>query len=255
MNMFPKISVVIITYNRAALLPRAVESVLAQSYRDFELLIIDDASIDETEKVARSLAARDERVKYFKNEFNLDISKSRNHGVALAQGEYVAMLDSDDYWLDKDKLKKQVAYLEEHPEVGVIGTAIRCEDEHGQLLKEDIYAVDDREIRARMLWKNQIAQSSVLFRKEAYVSSGAYDESLRIGEDYDLWLKIGRRWKFANLPQVMVAYLIHSGGRSKEKVFKTISATDRIIRRHKKNYPGYFKARVKSGLRFLKALI
>jgi len=252
--MPPKISVVIITYNRADLLPRAIESVLAQSYRDFELLIIDDASLDGTEAIARAWLAKDDRIKYFKNELNLDISKSRNRGAALAGGEYIAMLDSDDYWLDKDKLKKQAEFLDKNSEVGLIGTAIRCEDEHGQTLKEDIYALNDEDIRARMLWKNQIAQSGVMFRKSAFVSAGAYDESLRIGEDYDLWLKIGRQWRFANLPEVMVSYLVHSGGRSKEKVFKTIKATDRIIRRHKKNYPGYFKARIKSGLRFLRAL-
>lgn len=251
----PKISVIIITYNRASLLPKAVKSVLAQTYRDWELLIIDDASLDGTEKVARALAAQDGRVKYFKNEFNLDISRSRNRGIALAQGGYIAMLDSDDYWTDSTKLSKQAAYLDAHPETGLIGTAIRCEDEYGRFLKEDVYASEDREIRARMLWKNQIAQSGVLFRKEACVAAGAYDESLRIGEDYDLWLKIGRQWKFANLSQVMVSYLVHSGGRSKEKIFQTIRATDRIIRRHKKNYPGYFKARVKSGLRILKALV
>ena len=253
--MSPKISIIIITYNRANLLTKAAASALAQSYRDFELLIIDDASNDETEAGARVLARRDGRVKYFKNEFNLGITKSRNRAVRLAQGEYIAMLDSDDYWLDKDKLKKQAAYLDAHPEAGLIGTAIRCEDEQGKILKADVFPADDKEIRARLLRKNQIAQSSVLFRKSAYISAGGYDEAFNIGEDYDLWLKMGRDWKFANLPEVTTAYLIHSGGITKENKFRTITATDRIICRYKKNYPGYFKARIKSGLRFLRALI
>lgn len=251
----PKISVIIIAYNRADLLPKAVASVLAQSYRDFELLIIDDGSTDGTEAYVRGLMPRDGRVIYFKNEFNLGISKSRNRGVALARGEYIAMLDSDDYWIDNDKLKIQAAYLDAHPEAGLIGTAIRCEDETGRTLKEDVYAISDEEIRRRLLWKNQIAQSSVLFRKNAFVKAGGYDESFSIGEDYDLWLKMGRDFKFANLPEVMAAYLIHSGGITKERKFLTVAATDRIIYRHKKNYPGYFKARIKSGMRFLKALI
>lgn len=254
-NPLPKISIVIVTYNRADLLPKATASVLAQSFRDFELLIIDDGSIDGTEAYARGLAARDERVKYFKNELNLGISKSRNRGVALARGEYIAMLDSDDYWIDTDKLKIQAAYLGAHPEIGLIGTGIRCEDEQGAVLKEDIFMADDEKIRGCMLWKNQIAQSSVLFRKSAFVKAGGYDESFSIGEDYDLWLKIGKDWKFANLPEAMVAYLIHSGGITKERRFQTISATDKIICRYRKDYPGYLKARLKSGLRFLKALI
>lgn len=254
-NSSPKISVVIVTYNRADLLPKAVASVLAQSFKDFELLIIDDGSVDGTEAYVRSLSFRDERVKYFKNEFNLGISKSRNRGVALARGEYIAMLDSDDYWLDKNKLKVQAAYLDEHPEAGLIGTAIRCEDKNGRILKEDIFAAADEDIRARLLLKNQFAQSSVLFRKKAFVKAGGYDESSNIGEDYDLWLKIGRSFQLANLPEVTVAYLIHSGGITKEKRFKTIYETDKIICRHKKYYPSYLKARIKSGLRFLKALL
>lgn len=250
-----KISVIIITYNRADLLPKAIASVLAQSFRDFELLIIDDGSVDETETFVRGLAARDARVKYFKNGLNLGISKSRNRGALLAGGEYIAMLDSDDYWLNDEKLKSQAAFLDAHPEVGLIGTAIRCTDEKGRIFKEDIFAANDKEIRARLLSKNQFAQSSVLYRKSVYVSAGGYDETLSIGEDYDLWLKMGRESKFANLPEVLTAYLIHSGGITKERKFKTIIATDRIICDYKKNYPGYLKARIKSGLRFLRALI
>ena len=250
----PKISVVIVTYNRADLLPKAVASVLAQSFRDFELLIIDDGSLDGTEAFARSLAARDKRVRYFKNESNLGISRSRNRGVALAQGEYVAMLDSDDYWIDKDKLKIQAAYLDNHPDTGLVGTAIRCEDGQGSVLKEDIFETADGKIRARMLLKNQIAQSSVLFRTEAYAKAGGYDESFVIDEDYDLWMKIGRDWKLANLPVVMVAYLVHPGGITKEKRFLTISATDKLIRRYRSHYPHYLLARIKSLMRFLRAL-
>ena len=253
--MPPKISVIIVTYNRADLLPKAVASVLAQNYRDFELLIIDDGSTDVTEAYASGLMLRDARVKYFKNEFNLDIAKSRNRGVAIAHGEYIAMLDSDDYWIDKDKLKLQAAFLDKNPAVGLIGTAIRCEDEHGRVLKEDIYATEDKEIRSRLLLKNQIAQSSVLFRKSLFVKAGGYDEALRIGEDYDLWLKMGNILEFANSPEVTVAYLVHSGGRTKERKIKTIAATDRIIRRHKKNYPGYLRARVKSVLRLMRLFL
>jgi hypothetical protein len=165
------------------------------------------------------------------------------------------MLDSDDYWLSPDKLQKQAAYLDSSPETGLIGTAIRCEDDHGRILKEDIFETSDPAIRAHLLWKNQFAQSSVLYRKTAFMRAAGYDESLAICNDYDLWLKMGIFCKLANLSEVMVAYLIHSGGISKTKKFKNISETDQLIRRYKKNYPGYFLARIKSGLRLLAALI
>lgn len=254
-NALPKISVVIITYNRVDLLPKAIASVMAQSFRDFEIIIIDDSSQDGTEAYARGLAMKEKRVKYFRNEFNLGISKSRNRGVAFARGEYIAMLDSDDYWLDKNKLKKQSAYLDKYPDVGLIGTAIRCENEKGVALKEDVYAVRNKAIRERLLLKNQFAQSSVMYRKQAYVAAGGYDNSLSLCEDYDLWLKIGKDWKLANLSKVMTAYLVHSGGITKERKLKTIAATDLIVRRYRKDYPRYVKARLKSGLRVVKALV
>ena len=238
----PKVSVIIVTYNRADLLPKAVASVLAQDYQDLELIIIDDASSDNTSKVI----PEDSRIKYFR------ISKSRNRGVSLASGDYIAMLDSDDYWIKNNKLSKQVTYLDSNLEVGLIGTAIRCEDEHGLVLKEDIFETEDKNIRAKLLWKNQFAQSSILFRKDAF---SKYDESLSIGEDYDLWLKIGCNYKFANLSEVMIAYLIHSGGITKQRRFKTIMATDKIVRRYKNNYSGYLKARIKTLLRLLINLV
>jgi glycosyltransferase involved in cell wall biosynthesis len=96
----PKVSVIIITYNRADLLSRAINSVLFQDYQDFELLIIDDASTDNTSEIVR--AFNDNRIKYYLNEKNLGIAKSRNKGISLAVGEYIAMLDSDDYWISRD---------------------------------------------------------------------------------------------------------------------------------------------------------
>ncbi|MFZ2310918.1 MAG: glycosyltransferase family 2 protein [Patescibacteria group bacterium] len=255
MSIKPTISVIIVTYNRANLLLKAIKSVLTQSYRDFELIIIDDASTDNTKESVANLMAQDQRIKYFKNEVNLDIAKSRNRGISLADGEYVAMLDSDDYWLDNNKLSKQLAYLENNLAFGLIGTAIRCEDEKGQVIKEDIFATEDGKIRSLMLWKNQIAQSSVLFRKSAYIKAGGYDEILNIGEDYDLWLKIGCDFKLSNLSDVSVAYLIHSESRTKERKIKTIMATDKIVKRYKKNYPGYFKARLKSVFRLLRYIL
>ncbi|NLZ74794.1 glycosyltransferase [Candidatus Falkowbacteria bacterium] len=246
----PKVSVIIITYNRADLLSRAINSVLFQDYQDFELLIIDDASTDNTSEIVR--AFNDNRIKYYLNEKNLGIAKSRNKGISLAVGEYIAMLDSDDYWISRDKLTRQVVYLDTYLDVALIGTAIRCEDERATVLKEDIFETDDKNIRNKLLWKNQFAQSSVLFKKKAF---SGYNDSLDIGEDYDLWLKIGCDYKLANLPDIMTAYLIHDKSITKQKRLKTILVTDKIIRRYKNNYPRYFKARLKTIFRLIINLV
>lgn len=252
--MSAKISVIIITHNRADLLSKAMDSVLTQTYREFELLIIDDASTDNTEELVLKYSKKDSHIKYYKNKTNLGISKSRNRGVFLSGGEYIAMLDSDDYWIDKEKLGKQKEHLDKHQDLAIIGTAISCVDEKGLILKEDIYFKEDKEIREKMLLKNQFAQSSVLFRKDVFDRLGGYDESLDIGEDFDLWLKMGEHYKLANLANTMVAYLVHSRGVTKKRKLKTILETDRIVRRYKNKYPNYCKARIKTIFRLIKIL-
>lgn len=241
------ISVIICTYNRADLLPKAIASVLSQSYQDFELIIIDDASTDNTRNVIQD----DSRIKYYKNEKNLGISKSRNLGVSLSSGEYIAMLDSDDYWLDNNKLQKQLDLISGDNKIGLVGTGIVLVDEQGSKIKEDIFETSDDLIRQRILLKNQFAQSSVLFRKEAFSS---YDESLVVCEDLDLWLKVGKQFKLANLQEPLTAYLVHSGGISKASKKRIALVTDKVISRYKKDYPNYFIAKLKSLLRIILSL-
>lgn len=253
--MNAKVSIIICTYNRSDLLPKAIESILKQSFDDFEIIIIDDASQDNTKEIVERYINRDQRIKYFKNVQNLGIAASRNRGVSLAQGEYIAMLDSDDYWLSPDKLKKQVAVLESDREVGLIGTGIICVDENNNEIKKDIYETEDKNIRAQILAKNQFAQSSVLFRKKAFLEVGAYGENFFVCEDLDLWLAIGRKYKLVNLSEPLVAYLIHSRGISKSRKKEIIMTTDKIIDKYKKNYPNYFRAKFKSILRMLKFFI
>ena len=108
----PKVSVVIITYNRARFLPEAIESVIAQSFTDWELIVVDDASTDNTKGVVEKYSSVDSRIKYYRNPENLNISKSRNRGIELSKGKYIAVLDSDDIWCDIEKLKLQYSFLE-----------------------------------------------------------------------------------------------------------------------------------------------
>lgn len=247
-----KISIIICTYNRAKLLPRAIKSVLSQDHKNLELIVIDDASTDKSEGVVAAFAELDKRIKYFKNEFNLGIPKSRNRGVSLAKGKYIAMLDSDDWWLAKDKLSRQAKILDANPEIGLVGTGITLYNEKKEKVKDDIFCAEDKDIRKNILAKNQFAQSSVLFRKDAFIAVSGYDEELNVCEDLDLWLKIGKRYKFANIAEPLTAYLINSKGESKLFKQKVISRTDDILEKYKLDYPGYVKAKAKSWLRKLR---
>lgn len=251
--METKVSIIICSYNRANYISQALDSILAQTYQSYEVLVIDDASSDNTEEVVKKYLPLDRRIKYFKNEKNLGIARSRSKGIILSQGEYIAMLDSDDYWLGVDKLKMQIEILEADKEVGLIGTGIICIDENGKELKKDIFASDDKDIRSRILAKNQFAQSSVVFRKDAYKLAGGYQEKFTVCEDIDLWLAIGNKYKFANLVEPLIAYRIHGGGISKSRKLEIAQTTDAIINKYKKNYPNYYRAKFKSIIRILLA--
>jgi len=245
------VSVIICSYNRSNLLPKAIDSVLSQSYSDFELLIIDDASKDDTCSVVEKYIDKDARIKYFKNDINLGISKSRNKGISLASGKYIAMLDSDDYWIDKEKLNKQIKILENDNSIGLIGTAISYVDEAGHEIREDVYASTDNIIRNRILIKNQFAQSSVIFKKDAVESVGAYNNELIVCEDFDLWLRIGHNFKFCNISDVTTAYFINTKSISNSNKLLIAKTTDQIIKKNRNNYPNYFLAKIKSLLRII----
>ena len=253
--MNPKISVIICTYNRAHYIVQAIESVLRQDFTDLEIIIIDDASNDNTGEIVKKYSNQDPRIKYFLNEHNLGIAKNRNKGVRLARGQYIAMLDSDDYWIGKDKLQKQFAFLEAWPEVGLIGTDISRVDENSLELGKDYFETVDSAIRKKILLRNQFAQSSILFRKDVFNNVGGYDESFSVAEDYDLWLRMGKISKLANLKETATAYRLHIGSISKNRIKEMILMTDKIIVKNKECYPNYFLAKIKSVLRLIKVSI
>ena len=254
-RVMPKVSIITPTYNRASLIPDAIKSVLKQSYKDWELIIIDDGSTDNTKEVVRPYLT-DSRITYLKNESNLGISKNRNKGISLSKGEYVAMIDSDDIWLDSEKLSKQVAFLDDNTEFGIVGTQITAIDKDGKILKPfPAYEVEDKNIRQKILLRNQFAQSSILIRRSVLNKSGTYNEDYRVWEDFDLWTRIGMTSKFANLKDYSTGYRIHEGSISNEKKLQSAKFLLSLIRKNKGNYPNYFLAILKCYLRIFLALI
>lgn len=242
----PKVSVIVCTHNREKLLPRALNSILGQDFKDLELIVIDDASNDGTKSLIDSYIQKDERVKYYKNEFNLGIAKSRNRGCEIANGTYIAMLDSDDWWLKTDKLSKQVALLDAHPDTGIVGTSIVMYDKNDNFIKEDIFETEDGKIRFKILCQSQFCQSSTLFRKDAFIATGKYDETMVVCDDLALWLQIGLRYKFANIKEADTAYFVNPEGISKLQKRRMSKERNFLVEKYKMNYPGYPRAKAKS---------
>lgn len=247
----PLVSVIMVTYNRAALIGPAIESVLAQSYRELELLIVDDASTDETATIADSYAKNDDRIKYHVNERNLGISRNRNRGLEMAQGDYIAVLDSDDVWVDTDKLARQVDFLEQSPDHVLVGSNVVVIDASGRTIDHFKYETDDHSIRKRLLARNQFTHSSLLFRRATAVAVGGYDESLAIWEDFDLILKMGTLGQMANLKEETTAYRKHGGNISNSVRRSGARVHLAIMKRHRNDYPNYWPARLKGWARFL----
>lgn len=246
----PKVSVIICTYNRAKLLPRAIDSVLSQDFKDFELLVIDDASTDETENLIASYIKKDPRVKYYKNDFNIGVVKSRNQAVSLAKAEYIAMLDSDDWWLKKEKLSIQVDFLNNNPAVGLVGTTAIHYDVDDNFIKEQVFDLSSAKIKSKILYKNQFNQSSIMFRKTAHTIVGGYDNDLIVAEGLDFFLKIGLKYDLANIGEPLTAYFVNPEGLSKLKRKQWLKTEKKLADRYKMNYPGYLRAKFKSTFTF-----
>lgn len=230
-----------ITHNRAKFLSEAIDSVLLQSFKDWELIIIDDNSTDNTEELIKKYQENDERIKYFKNEVNLGIAKSRNKALENSQGKYIAVLDSDDIWFDSDKLKKQFEILEKDNYV-LVGSGVMEIDEDGLEKRCYLNPNSNEKIRKRFLYRNPFAHSSVMFDRESALDVGGYRENFLVGEDYDLFLRLGLKGKLININDFLIKYRIHSQNECAQKKLQALKNNLQIIKQYKNKYPNFYLA-------------
>jgi glycosyltransferase involved in cell wall biosynthesis len=209
----PTVSVVIPAYNAAWCVGKAIDSVLAQDFRDFELIVVDDGSTDDTAAV---LAGYGEAIRVV-HKPNGGMSSARNAGIAVARGEFVAFLDADDWWLP-GKLAKQVALMRQRPEVGFSSTTARVEDQDGRLLNLWTCDQEDRPILLTLFASNAgIAggSSALMVRRDLLERVGPYDETLGGVEDGDLWMRLAAVSEYACLEEPLVVVLRRSGSVSR----------------------------------------
>lgn len=205
--MPPKVSVVMAVCNSEQFLRDAVESVLNQSFTDFEFILIDDFSTDTSATILDEY--RDPRILRVRNEKNLGLTQSLNVGLRLARGEYIARMDADDVCLP-NRFKAQVRFLDEHESVAVVGTGVRLVDEQGNPLQEIHFPTDHSSLKWYLCFYNPIAHPSVMMRKAAVVQVGGYDPALVRSQDYDLWWRLGMNYELANLKEIYVFLRQHS---------------------------------------------
>jgi glycosyltransferase involved in cell wall biosynthesis len=202
----PKVTVFIPVYNRADYIGAAIDSILAQSFTDFELLLVDDGSTDRSLEVIKSY--QDPRVRVACNAANLGIPRTRNRGLALARGEYIALLDSDDRAYPQ-RLAKQVEVLDRHPDYVQVGTWCRMMDAQGQPLKKSKrQPILPQDVDAQLLFRCALSNRSIMARTEILRQYGYRNDYPRC-QDYDLHVRLAREHKMANLPECLVYGRVH----------------------------------------------
>jgi glycosyltransferase involved in cell wall biosynthesis len=202
----PRVTVVMPTYNGRRFLRPAIESILGQSFSDFELLLIDDSSTDDTRAIVHSY--RDSRLRFVENDTNRGVVYTRNRGLGLARGMYVSPVDHDDV-AHRERLERQVAFLDSHPNVAMVGTWANMIDERGNAFLVLRPPTDSREIYETLLDYNTFFASSVMFRKDAVLAIGGYRAVVEGCDDWDLWLRLSEQHALANLGEVLLDYRIH----------------------------------------------
>ena len=208
MQKNPKVTVFIPVFNREDYVCTAINSVLAQQYTDFEILVVDDGSTDRTQE--RVAAYQDPRVRLECNPKNLGIPATRNRGLELARGEYIALLDSDDYSYP-DRLNRQVRFLDKYPDIVQVGSSCTLMDAKGKLLpRVRRHPLKPEDIDAHLLFHCSLINRTIMARTAKLRAIG-YDESFPRCQDYHLHLQLSRSHKMANLPDLLVCGREHDG--------------------------------------------
>lgn len=227
--MPPQVDALIAVHNGAQHIGEAVESLLGQTLGDIEVLVVDDASDDDT---ARILALFDDpRLRVSRNQRNMGLAASLNRGLAETTAPFVARLDADDV-AEPDRLARQAAFLEAHPEVGLLGTGCRLIDPDGTVIGEQFAPDNDLAIRLRGLVGNPFFHPSVMIRRDVLDRHRLrYDENFETAQDYDLWMRILEHTRGANLPEPLTRLRVHAGQVSATRAERQREDHIRVARR------------------------
>jgi glycosyltransferase involved in cell wall biosynthesis len=240
----PKVSVNILTKDRSPMLLKALASVSAQSFTNYEAVVVNDGSSDDTLEVLKDLKI--ENLKIINHQQALGITASRQEALLASTGDYIAILDDDDEWADKDKLLKQSRFLDEHPEVVLVGGGININSKNQEPRTKQIPNIkhqivkyrpkSDSQIRRTMLFRNNFFTSTVMFRRQVAIKVGGFTaDNIDLGEDYDLWLRLVRIGRAYNFHQIFAKY--NQPGYNRKKRNEFYKKQRSLINRHRTDFP------------------
>lgn len=235
-----KVSVIIPTYNRAEFLSTAITSVLNQTFQDFEIIVVDDCSKDNTPEVVSRF--NDKRIKYIRNETNKGEAGARNTGIVNSNSEYIAFLDDDDEWLP-EKLELQVNLLKNSPtKVGVVYTGYIEIDRTNKKILWKMIPTKKGDIHKDMFIKNYVGiPSTVILRRVCFERIGLFDENVVYPTDYDMWIRISKEFYFEYIEKPLVRYHIHDNSISNNSEIR-IRGIETMLKRYSQIFSSNSKA-------------
>jgi len=227
----PKVSVIVISYNMARLVTRAIQSIFSQTFRDYEILFVDDGSTDDTKQVVESFG---DRVRYFYQE-NAGLAAARNRGILASRGEYIAFLDSDDYWVP-DKLEVQVAVLDKNPRVGLVHARALVVNEEGKPRGFMPVKRPGRTFREIIEVGAFFPVCSVMVRKECFIKAGICNADVVNVEDTDMWLRVARHCDIYEVEGRHLSYYYREDSRKPRGGIRQYKSQVRLYRRILSSY-------------------
>lgn len=235
---YPLVSVIMAAYNAADFIGEAIESVLNQTYENLELIIVNDGSVDDTDLIVQKYL-NDSKLKYFSQK-NAGQTIAKNNGIKAAAGEVIGFCDADDYW-HSEKLHKQMAILLSDAKIGVVYSDIQAIDQDGKKIKTDEQLIGKSgHILDDLLFDNFIPFGSAIFRVKCIQEHGGFNESYRMGIDWDLWLRFSTTWKFGFCPEKLYFYREWEGQMSRNYNGRYKGALV-ILENFKNRYPTFIK--------------
>lgn len=198
-----RVSLIMSVYNGSSFLEQSISSVLGQTFSNFEFIIVDDASTDNSLEIITNFAEKDPRIKVLRNSCNLGLTKSLNLSLKVCSGEYVARIDADDFCA-VDRLEKQIKFLDQNDKYVLVSSWAVEVDSSGNEIRVLKPNLTDSELKKVLIRHNPIIHSSIMFRRQIVLSEGGYDEYFVYAQDYDLYLRLVKNFSLAILPECLV---------------------------------------------------
>lgn len=235
----PLVSIVVTCYNYGRYIVPCLDSIFSQTFQDFEIVVINDGSTDNSEELIRSFL-EDSKLKYIYQK-NSGQANAKNNGIKNSAGKYIAFLDADDLW-DKTKLEKQIP-LFSRDNIGVVYSKAKFVDEHGQfldfILKDKYLTPRSGEVTNHLFFNNFVPFSSSVVRKECFEKLGCFDESFEMGIDWDLWLRISIQYDFDYIDEPLLIYRLGHPGQMSKNAEKRHHCSDNIMDKFIKQFPSH----------------